>query len=123
MTVVGDWMLGGGFADRFPKIWEEDQGMTHFDGLTYRAELDRQRLSTQMKRVRWLLQHHRTRWWTLGELSQVIGGSEAGISARLRDMRKKRFGSCVIERRRRGDPKAGLHEYRMRPDLSAKEIV
>ena len=41
------------------------------------------------------------RWWTLKELTETCGGSEAGISARLRDCRKVKHGALTIERRRR----------------------
>ena len=40
----------------------------------------------------------------------VAGGSEAGISARLRDLRKEKFGGYSIERKRSDE---GLWWYRM----------
>ena len=43
-------------------------------------------------------------------LSPMVGGSEAGISARLRDLRKPRFGGYTVERRR---VDGGLFEYRI----------
>lgn len=52
-------------------------------------------------------------WLTLPELAQRIGhGSEAGISARLRELRKIGF---RIDRRRRMTvaPERGLFEYRL----------
>lgn len=50
-------------------------------------------------------------WHTLAELHGKCGGSEAGISARLRDLRKAKFGAHVIERERVNN--AGLWQYRM----------
>ncbi len=55
------------------------------------------------------------RWFTIGELASLVeGASESGISARIRDLRKPEFGGYTIDRQRRGDPKRGLHEYRLR---------
>jgi hypothetical protein len=53
-------------------------------------------------------------WRTLAEILVGIGGvgTEAAVSARLRDCRKEKFGSHSIERRRRGG-QGGLYEYRL----------
>lgn len=53
-------------------------------------------------------------WRTLRELADRAGGSEAGVSARLRDLRKPEFGAYVVERRRR-EGCANLWEYRVLP--------
>ncbi len=82
-----------------------------FDGSTFSAPLDGKRLSTQFERVRELMSDHA--WRTLAEIQAAAGGTEASISARLRDLRKVRFGRHTVERRRRGDPRRGLHEYRL----------
>lgn len=50
-------------------------------------------------------------WHTLPEIAAGTGDPEASISARLRDLRKPRFGSYVVDRRRRSQ---GLFEYRLR---------
>ena len=51
-------------------------------------------------------------WMTLGEIREAVGrGSEAGISARIRDLHNK-FGK-EYEKRRRGAPGDGLWEYRL----------
>ena len=81
---------------------------TLFDGETYDHALDNIRLSTQLCRVRDLMLDGQ--WWSLKELSAVIEGSEAGISARIRDLRKERFGGFIINKRRRT---TGTWEYRM----------
>ena len=50
------------------------------------------------------------RWRTLAQISQVVEGSEPAVSARLRDLRKARFGAYQVERRYIAD---GLWEYRV----------
>lgn len=52
-------------------------------------------------------------WRSLSEICALTGGSEAGASARLRDFRKTEFGAHDVQRRRRGNPTSGLHEYRI----------
>lgn len=88
-----------------------------FDGATIEPEKDELRLAGQLQKVAELMKDHQ--WRTLGELASKVGGSEAGVSARLRDLRKPKFGSHLVERRRRQrgdsgpDPKSGLFEYRL----------
>lgn len=81
------------------------------DGNTFQAELDLERLTSALDRVRALMRDQR--WYSLAELAAACNCSEAGASARLRDLRKPRHGKHIIERRRRGDPTGGLFEYRM----------
>ena len=82
-----------------------------FDGNTFEPRLDLGRLGRQMLEV------YRTMadgtWRTLQELSDLTDNPEVSVSARLRDLRKERWGSNTIERRRRGDGKVGLFEYRL----------
>lgn len=81
-----------------------------FDGKTYSPEHDRDRLSGQLEKVRdYMLEHE---WVTLSELAKAVHGSEAGVSARLRDLRKERFGKYIVTHRR---VDGGLFEYRVRP--------
>ena len=82
--------------------------LPRFDGpgVTLR---DRERLATQLERVRNLMLDGR--WRTLEAIRQAVGGSEAGVSARLRDLRKDRFGGYTVNRRRVAD--GGLHEYQV----------
>lgn len=82
-----------------------------FSGDTYRPELDGPRLESQLEKVRELMGDGS--WRTLQEIQKAVGGSEAGISARLRDLRKERFGSYVVNRRRLGDPSLGLFQYQL----------
>jgi hypothetical protein len=83
----------------------------YFDGRTYDPAHDQERLNTQLWRVFSLMRDGE--WRTLGEIAAAIGGSEAGVSARLRDLRKERFGRHQVERRRRGDEARGCFEYQM----------
>lgn len=79
-----------------------------FDGPTYEPALDGERLGRQLDRVRDMLLGHRGEWFTISELQRVAGGSEAGVSARIRDLRKVRNGGHVVQRRRRA---GGTWEY------------
>lgn len=83
------------------------------DGRTYNPVLDYDRLNKQQRRV--FMAVNDWKWHTLREISNITGDAEASISARLRDFRKLRFGSWVVDRRRRGLAKVGLHEYRLVP--------
>jgi hypothetical protein len=83
--------------------------MNSFDGATYEPGYDLARLTGQLNRVHTLMCDGR--WRTLSALTHLVGGSEAGVSARLRDLRKPRFGSHTIERERLN---GGLFRYRMR---------
>lgn len=82
-----------------------------FDGHTYDPAFDQDRLVRQLGRVWAVMQDHG--WRTLGEIETATGDPQASISARIRDLRKTRFGGYVIERRRRGDPSDSLFEYRL----------
>ncbi len=82
----------------------------HFDGPEYQPELDFSRLTGQIARVYDAVRDGQ--WRTLGEIAMVTGDPEASISAQLRHLRKWKFGSHTIDKRRRGDPRQGLYEYR-----------
>lgn len=79
-----------------------------FDGSTFDAALDADRLTSQLARVRQYMQS--VGWVTLHEIAQATGYPEGSISARLRDLRKARFGSHEVLRRRRSP---GTFEYRV----------
>jgi hypothetical protein len=88
------------------------KGEVMFDGDTFVQEADGVRLAGQLERVRGLMID--LKWRTLGEIAAAIGaGSEAAVSARLRDLRKQKFGGHVVNRRRRGEAKRGLFEYQL----------
>lgn len=79
-----------------------------FGGQTYDSALDAERLSSQLGRVYAVMRDGE--WHGLSELSARCGGSEASVSARLRDLRKPKFGSHAILRQR---VDAGLWMYWM----------
>jgi hypothetical protein len=60
-----------------------------FSGETYDQGRDRGRLARQLIGVRTLMQDGV--WRTLHEIGLHVQGSTAALSARLRDLRKKRF--------------------------------
>lgn len=83
-----------------------------FDGETFDSEQDATRLGGQLLRVFNIMSDGI--WRTLADIriATCLVDSEAGISARLRDLRKKRFGGHTVERRRTA-PESGLFEYRV----------
>lgn len=81
-----------------------------FGGATYDPVLDRERLTTQLQRVQRLMADGC--WRTLHEIQEAVGGTEASISARLRDCRKSPW-FLRVDRRRVAD--GGLWEYRVLP--------
>lgn len=85
--------------------------MPGHDGKTYDAALDKVRLNAQTLRVYEAMRDGR--WRTLVEIAAITGDPQASVSARLRDLRKEKFGSHPVERRRRGPPKSGIFEYRV----------
>ena len=74
------------------------KGNRDFGGATYDPKKDKTRLTTQLAQVRHLMIDGRKR--TLAQIAQLVGGSEAGVSARLRDLRKSRHGSYIVQRAR-----------------------
>jgi|WetSurMetagenome_2_1015567.scaffolds.fasta_scaffold306846_3 hypothetical protein len=82
--------------------------MSPFGGTTYERELDHDRLQTQLRRVREIMLDGR--WWTLAELESHLGYPQASVSARIRDLRKEKFGGFEVARRR---ITGGLFEYRV----------
>lgn len=85
------------------------QETPHFSGQTYDHERDHKRLSAQYWQVFGLMADGK--WRTLEAISRELDGAPTpSISARLRDMRKKRFGSHTVERHY---VDRGLYAYRL----------
>lgn len=79
-----------------------------FDGSDYSHERDAKRLAGQMLRVfDYMKSGH---WHTLGEIAAATGDPPASISAQLRHLKKKRFGSHGLEKEHVGN---GLFKYRL----------
>lgn len=79
-----------------------------FDGKTYDESRDGARITGQLARVRAVMRDGE--WHTLPELATRCGGTEAAISARIRDFRKAKFGGHTVEREYVA---AGLWQYRL----------
>ena len=94
--------------------------MTRFNGPDYDPVLDQVRLEGQIKRV-WAAAYS-DNYHTLGELARFTGDPEASVSAQLRHLRKDRFGGWIVEKRRRGEGKSGLWEYRVRDPKPASDL-
>lgn len=84
------------------------QGELTFDGNTYDHERDCARLSKQLLAVINVMKDGR--WRTLPELAHATESPEASVSARLRDLRKPRFGGHTVERQY---VRKGLFQYRL----------
>ena len=79
-----------------------------FDGRTFSDAQDGERLRTQLFRVRMLMLDGA--WRTLAEIETKLDCPQASISARLRDLRKEKFGALTVDRQRRT---RGTFEYRV----------
>jgi len=80
----------------------------HFDGTTYDHARDGCRLAEQTQAVYAVMKDGRFR--TLALIAQMVGAPEASVSARLRDLRKPRFGAHTVNRQYVKD---GLHQYQL----------
>jgi len=88
-----------------------EQRKPDFDGATYERAHDKARLTGQCLRVFTAMSDGR--WRTLAEIEAATGDPQASISARLRDLRKEKFGGYEVQRRARGERENGLFEYQL----------
>jgi hypothetical protein len=79
-----------------------------FNGADYDRERDDARLTGQVLRV-WECMSD-GRWRTLRQIADITGDPEASVSAQLRHLRKKRFGSHIVEREYIDK---GLYKYKL----------
>jgi hypothetical protein len=86
-----------------------------FDGSNYVIDLDKARLTGQIKRVYDLMSDKQ--WRTLNQIAYITKDPHASISAQLRNLRKERFGGHAINKRRKGDKDQGLWEYQLIPSV------
>jgi hypothetical protein len=95
--------FGGEVYNPKTKTWSPKTGVkpSRFDGETYDAARDEKRLTKQLGRVYAVVRSGD--WHTLAEIAERTGDPEGSISARLRDLRKSRFGSHDIRKRRTGN--------------------
>jgi hypothetical protein len=79
-----------------------------FDGETFDQERDGSRLNKQLQAVKQLMSDGI--WRSLAQIAESVGYPEASVSARLRDLRKPKFGGYTVERKYINK---GLHHYRV----------
>jgi len=91
-----------------------NQTALRFDGATYDHERDGNRLAHQMEAVFALMKDGVYR--TLGQIAVATAAPESSVSARLRDLRKARFGGHTVNRRYLGH---GLYQYQVLAKESA----
>jgi hypothetical protein len=89
--------------------FNEPHGGGMFGGRTYDEALDGSRLTHQLGQVRLLMADEQ--WRTLEEISEAVQAPQASVSARLRDLRKPKFGGFAVQSRRVAD--GGLWTYRV----------
>lgn len=83
---------------------------TYFDGTgDGEGEAKTERLHNQLVRV-YLDLHSQNDWTTLEAIASRVNAPTPSVSARIRDLRKERFGGHIIEQRHDSN---GLHEYRL----------
>jgi hypothetical protein len=85
-----------------------------FNGSDYNPKTDNARLSGQIQRIFNLMKDQK--WRTLSEIEGVTKDPQASISAQLRNLRKERYGSHVVEKINIGDPERGLFAYKLVPN-------
>ena len=79
------------------------------DGKTFVRERDGKRCNSQADAVWEIVKDHC--WHTPSEIAEKVGCSDSSATARLRDLRKPRFGSHTVEREY---VERGLFRYRVK---------
>lgn len=82
--------------------------LPRFNGADYDHRRDAPRLTNQLRRIFDLMRDGQ--WRTLREIADATGDPESSISAQLRHLRKRRFGSHIVKKEYRGN---GLYVYRL----------
>lgn len=116
----GEWPHKGKHFTIHGFEWESLHVDEHFEmkkkaievAADYNTQVDREKLVTQLDRIKEFMLL--SGWKSLREIADLLKYSESSVSAQLRHLRKPRFGSYVVSRRRRGDRKSGLFEYKVR---------
>ena len=78
-----------------------------FNGRTFESKLDGPRLTKQLDRVREYVLAIFPAWKSVYEISEAleqlygVNFPTQSVSARLRDLRKKKFGGYIVKRKRR----------------------
>lgn len=87
-----------------------------FDGDDYVSKRDKPRLTLQIHQVRMYMEN--AGWLSVQDIAAELNFPEPSVSAQIRNLRKKRFGSRIVERRYEGN---GLYEFRLTPEDNANE--
>lgn len=82
-----------------------------FEGSDYNPKKDKKRLTTQLEKIRSLMEDECYR--TLGEISELVRAPTASVSAQLRNLRKAIYGSHFVHKRLRNDGCDGVWEYKV----------
>lgn len=96
-----------------PNLIGAEQEVPAFDGVTYEPDLDHARLAKQWERVRDFMMDGDAH--TLQEIAAATGYPESSVSARLRDLRKEKFGGHTVKRERL--EKGGTFYYILVPNM------
>jgi hypothetical protein len=81
---------------------------SRFDGSDYQHERDSPRLTEQIGRVWDAMQDGK--WRTLEQIAEITGDPTPSISAQLRHLRRKKFGSHTVLKKYAGN---GLYLYQV----------
>ena len=94
-----------------PSLYENEQKPQDFEGQTYTRANDHSRLTRQLYAIYQIMRDHH--WHTLFDLDRETHHQYAltSISARLRDLRKPKWGGYTVLRRR--VQSAGTWEYQI----------
>lgn len=85
-------------------------------GPAYDEEIDGERIKKQHIRIlNYMAYGH---WKTLAEIAEALSFPEASVSAQLRHLRKSKFGSYRVNKRRRGSFIGSQWEYEVLPPLA-----
>lgn len=79
-----------------------------FDGESYEPGQDHKRLRAQLVKLKTIMSDGG--WHTLDELALELGCKEQSASARIRDLRKSKYGAHVVKRER---IEGGLFRYQL----------
>jgi hypothetical protein len=101
---LGDTPFEPAFSPRLPQPPKEEA----FDGATYVPSRDYVRLNDQQKRIFDVMRDGA--WRTLEGIAKITGDPTPSISARLRDLRKEKYGGHQLDREYLAD---GLYRYRL----------
>ena len=96
----------------------KEQPAAHFDGATYEPAKDGARLAAQLLAVHRYMADGQ--WHGLADIAAALDIPEQSASARLRDLRKKRFGALWVNRKR---VSGGYYEYRVEPGARPTDTI